>query len=96
MRRLKEIYPDYADQVAFLGVDADPSENADRIRSYKESQGYIWPMAPAERDMLRNYNILTQASKVAVDRNGIIIFRAGYGSESEETWRKTFESLVSP
>ncbi|MEE8159123.1 MAG: helix-turn-helix domain-containing protein, partial [Dehalococcoidia bacterium] len=66
------------------------------LRSRRCGSHNHWPMAPAERDMLRNYNILRQASKVAVDRNGIIIFRAGYGSESEETWRKTFETLVSP
>ena len=96
MRRLKDIYPEYSDRVAFLAVSTYSLDDAERIRSYKESQGYTWTMALLDPDMLRAYNIVSQASKVAVDGNGVIAFRAGYGSESEETWRRIFESLAAP
>jgi len=45
---------------------------------------------------MRSYNIIRQASKVVVDGNGIILFRAGYGSEPAETWNRIFEGLTAP
>ncbi len=94
MRRLKDIHPDYAEQVDIFLVDTDPSESASRIRSYKESQGFYWPMAETEREILRSYNIVSQASKVAIDRNGVIVSRSSYESDSERSWRELLESLA--
>ena len=91
MQRLKEVYPDYADRVAFLAVDVDPSESAEHIRSYKESEGFSWPMAPADVDMLKSYNIIKQATKVALDSNGII--QESSGSDSAAGWREILSSL---
>ena len=96
MWRLKEIYFQYADRVDFLAVDADPTEDPHKIRSYKEAQGYTWDMALNDREMMRSYNIIRQASKVVVDGNGIILFRTGYGSEPAETWNRIFEGLTAP
>ena len=93
MQRLKEVYPGYADRVAFLAVDVDPSESAEKIRSYKESEGFSWSMAPADGNMLQSYNITRQASKVAFNSNGIIQVRSTYGSDTEEGWRELLDSL---
>ena len=93
MQRLKEVYPDYTDRVDFLAVDVDPGESAQHIRSYKMSEGFIWPMAPANIDMLRSYNITRQASKVSLDSNGIIQTRTISGGDSEKGWRDLLDSL---
>lgn len=95
MRRLKGVYPEYSDRVAFLAVSTYSLDDAEMIRSFKESEGFTWAMALPDPDMLRAYNIVTQASKVAVDGNGVITFRTGYGNESEETWRRILESLTA-
>ena len=91
---MKEIYPEYADEVAFYGVGVDPSESIEELEAYSESQGYPWPMAVPEGDMLRELHILVQSSKVAVDRNGVIVYRDGYSQGSDETWRRVFEEIA--
>lgn len=91
MQSLKEVYPDYADRVDFLAVDVDPGESAQHIRSYKMSEGFTWPMAPAHVDMLRSYNITRQATKVSVNSNGII--QSSPRSDSAESWREILDSL---
>ena len=91
---MKEIYPEYADEVAFYVVGVDPSESIEELEAYSDSQGYPWPMAVHERDMLRKLNIRVQSSKVAVDRDGVIVYRDGYAQGSDETWRSVFEELA--
>ena len=96
MRRIKLVYPEFADQVAFLAVGTAPFEDGDRIRTFKQTNGFPWLMAPLDVDTLKAYNILTQASKVVIDRDGIIVFRAGYSIESIETWVELFEGSAAP
>ncbi len=36
---MKEIYPEYADEVAFYGVGVDPSESIEELETYSDSQG---------------------------------------------------------
>lgn len=92
---MKEIYPEYADEVAFYGVGVDPSESIEVLEAYSDAQGYPWPMAIPNQGMLRRFNIQVQSSKVAMDRNGVIVYRDGYAQGSDETWRSVFEELAS-
>ena len=91
---MKEVYPEYADEVAFYGIGADPSESIEELEAYSVSQGYTWPMAVPESDMLRDLKILVQSSKVAIDGDGVIVYRDGYAQGSDETWRSVFEELA--
>ena len=91
---MKEIYPEYADGVAFYGIGVDPSESIEELEAYSDSHGYPWSMAIPERGMLRDLNILVQSSKVAMDRNGVIVYKDGYARGSDETWRSVFEELL--
>ena len=94
MRSLKDIYKPYAGRVAFLGIDVDPSESADLIRSYATRQGYAWEMAPWEARIVGDYRVTTQATKIVIDEKGTIVFRAGYGVESPETWKQVLEDAA--
>jgi hypothetical protein len=85
--------PEYQDRVAILAIGTDPSESASRVKEFRDANGYSWPMATAHGDVIRDYNITVQSSKVAVDHRGVIAFRSGYGTQSEETWREWFEEL---
>ena len=91
---MKEIYPKYADDVAFYGIGVDPSESIQELEAYSDSQGYPWPMAVPDKAMLRNLNIRVQSSKVAVNRDGVVIYRDGYSQGSDETWIGVFEELA--
>ena len=92
---MKEIYPEYADEVAFYGIGVDPGESIELLEAYSDSQGYPWPMAIPNQDMLRKFKIQVQSSKVALDRNGVIVYRDGYAQGSDETWRSVFDEIAA-
>lgn len=95
MRRLKDIYPQYADRVAFYAVGVDPTESLQELEAFKKEQGYLWSMALPSQNMLADLRVLGRSTKVAFDRRGIIAYRDGYGVGDEAQWRKVFEDLAS-
>ena len=95
MRQLKEVHPEYADRLGFLAVNVDPSESVAKILAYKESEGYTWDMTSADRDMLRSYNVTRQAAYATIDANGVVVSSVTYGSESADSWRELFDSLLN-
>ncbi len=86
------MYSDYEDQLHFIAIDVDGGEDANRIRSFAEQNGYNWPMIPADGDVLKGYRITSQSTAVMLDSNGIITSRSGYGSS--KNWRSIFDSLL--
>ena len=94
MRRLKEIYPDYSEEVAFYAVGTDPTESLRHLEEDREEEGYPWPVAEPVGRMLADFRILRQSTKIAFDSRGSITFREGYGTGDEETWRRVFEDLA--
>ena len=70
MRRLKDVWPEFADEVAFYTIGVDPTESLDRLESYKENQGYPWPMAIPSPRMLSDFRVIQQSTKVAIGGNG--------------------------
>ena len=95
MRQLKEIHPEYADNVDFLAVNVDPNESGGKLLNYKESEGFVWPMTTADTDMLKSYNVTRQAGHVTVDDNGVIVMSINYDSLSDDGWRELFQALIS-
>ena len=95
MRALREIYPDYEGRVAILGIGQDPSENAGDIERFTRALDLPFDLAPYENDILPDYNIIQQSSKVAVDSNGVITYRAGYSNTlSERDWREVLDGVA--
>ncbi len=90
---MKDIYPEYADDVAFYAVGTDPSESLERLEEYRKDQGYPWPVAEADRSVLSDFKVLVQSTKVAFDSDGIIVYRDGYSGGNEGKWREVFEQL---
>ena len=90
---LKDVYPEYRDSVDFYGLGIDPTEGLGTLVSYRDGQGYPWPVAKAPGAMLPEYNVLRQPTKLAIDADGVIVFRGGYGVESADIWRQVFQEL---
>ena len=68
--RLKEIYPDYSEAVAFYVVGTDPTESLGRLEKYRKEEGYPWPVAEPVGRMLADFRILRQSTKIAFDSRG--------------------------
>ncbi len=90
---LKDVYPEYQDSVDFYALGIDPTEELSDLVRYRDGQDHSWPVAKAPAAMLPQYNVVQQSTKVAVDRNGVIVFREGYGVEPAETWHQLFREL---
>lgn len=76
-----------------MGVD--PSEKAQDILSYKESQEFPWPMATADVQMLKSYNVTRQAAHMTLDAEGVVVSGISYGGETAGSWRELLETLVT-
>lgn len=94
MRTLKAIYPRYQDRVNFLAIGYDPLETAQILEAFRLDQEYPWLTYRPEGDMLVRFDVRIRDTKLAVDRNGVIVFREGYGGRPAEGWDALFRQLA--
>ena len=96
MQRLKELYPDYAQQVDFYAISTfnKGTESLESLEKYRERQGHPWPVATTTRQALADLNVTIQSTKIAVDSRGVITYRDGFGQGDPQTWQRVFEDLA--
>ena len=94
LRRLKDIYPEFSQEVVFYGVAADPFEGVAVLEDQRQREGYPWLVAEPVDAMLRDMEVLVQSTKIAIDSRGLIVYRDGYGQGGEDVWRQTFRNLA--
>ena len=83
MQTLNPIVTQYAGQVDFYLVSF--SETAAALDGYIAENGYANMTATQPvGSMLRDLRIVSQSSMLAMDANGIITFRKGYGGRSAD------------
>ena len=82
MRTLAPIVTEYAGQVDFYLVSFN--ESAGRLESYIADNGYADMTATQPvGSMLRDLKITSQSSMIALDAQGVITFRKGYGGRGD-------------
>ena len=94
---MKEIQPEFASKVRFVAVDIGYSD-IKKLRTLAKDRDYPWSIGLADRNMLENFNVRIQSTKIAIDSNGVIIYRAGYGQGTIAEWTSVFGELepISP
>ena len=75
-----------------MGVD--PTEES-KIAGFHEQSGFPWTTSPGDPTMIVEYGIRAQASKVALDHNGVIVYKPGSGSTGEAEWHRLFQELAA-
>lgn len=92
-----EIYPDYAEEVAFYAVGVHPGivEDLATLERYRRERGQPWPVAVAPRQLLADLNVTIQSTKIAFDGSGVITYREGMGRGDDATWRQVFAELAA-
>jgi hypothetical protein len=53
-------------------------------------------MVPTDLEMIKEYGVRVQATKFGIDRDGIIVYKRGYGTGSEADWTRVLERLANP
>lgn len=96
MRQLKEVYPEFAGDVAFYAVGAHfgIEEDIETLAMYAEKRGYPWPVATSSFRVLADLGITLHSTKVAFDSDGMIIYRGELGQGDGREWRRVFAELV--
>ena len=95
MRTVKEVYPDYQDDVAFIAVGVDPSESAEAIDDYAARQGYPWEMAIHHADVMADFGVTRQPSKVIINGDGVITVRQLSRSMGADQWREALDEVTA-
>ena len=96
MRRIKEAIGDsYNDRVAFYIVGTDPSESLETLEADRQRHELPWITAYADEGMLEKLQIYTQASKIAIDSEGVITHRYGVGKGDYESWGAFFDDIAA-
>ncbi len=91
---MKDVYPEFADRVDFYAIGQSTSDDIEKLESDRKKQGYPWPVAQIDPDVLRDLRVLTQSTKIVLDHQGVITYRAGYADGGPSEWRQVFTDLV--
>jgi hypothetical protein len=81
--------------VNFLAIGIDPTEGPEVLRAYHTQQGYPWPAALGNQPTIEAYRVISTSIKYAIDRNGIVLYRRGYGVGPEQDWRDLLQQLAT-
>ena len=88
------MWPEFADKVDFYAIGQSRFESIQQLEADRKKEGYPWPIAAIDTDVLKDLKVLRQSSKIAVDHQGIISYRANYARGGAEEWREVFTDLV--
>ena len=94
MRTLKDIAPSYQGKLRLVLIAIDPSEPPRDLKSWQESNGYPGTLVLANEKLLDAYKVLIRSTKIGIDHNGAIVFRAGYGEVPKGSWEATVQFLT--
>ncbi len=89
---MKTVYPEFSENVEFYVVGI--SESLEVLDRYAQNNGYPWPVAvSANTRDLRDLGVTQQSYKIAIDKRGVQVYRAAFGSGTDDEWRKVFTQL---
>jgi len=92
---VKNIYPKYADKVAFLAIDLDTNEKADLINNYKTRKNLQGiDFAEGKESILSDYGITHTTTKYAIGKDGTILYK-GSGVFNEQQWEVLLSGLAN-
>ena len=92
---MKEIYPQYADEVDFYAIGVHPGivEDIATLEEYRAERDHPWPVATAPSEVMAELGVTIQSTKIAFDSQGTIIYREGMGQGSDEEGHRVFTEL---
>jgi hypothetical protein len=95
LEQLKPIYDQYGEDVDFYAVGVFPGDDVAPFVKFAKERNYPWPVAVPEGQLLEDLYVTIQSTKIAINRHGTIVHRAGMGRGSPEIWRRVFTDLTA-
>lgn len=92
---LSGFYKNYEDNLTFISISLDLSEDLLELKEYKNKYPELRSMifAPGQNQILIDYGITKTTSKYVIDKNGTIVFRS-IGVADEKQWRELFDRVI--
>jgi|TARA_B100001750_G_scaffold61751_1_gene49073 Tfp pilus assembly PilM family ATPase len=90
---MKKIHPDFEDKVSFIPVDIGNSTDFGELNEFAAKNQYPWVMGKANRSTLEILEVTTRSSKIAINANGTIVYRAGMSQGTDQEWTSVFRQL---
>ena len=92
---LSGIYRNYEDNMTFISISMDLSENVLQLKEYKNKYPELKSMifAPGQEQILIDYGITKTTSKYVIGKNGTIVYRS-IGAADEQQWLRLFDFLM--
>mgnify|MGYP003389255814 FL=1 len=91
---MKDLWPEYAYRIDFYAIGQSPFESLQKLESYAQKEGYPWPVTEIDPKILKDLKVLQQSTKIALDHQGVITYRAGYADGDVDKWRQVFDELL--
>lgn len=93
---LSKVYKKYGDNMTFISISLDLSEDFLELREYKKKYPELQKtiFAQGQEKILIDYGITKTTTKYAIGRNGTIIYRA-IGAFDEGQWEALLDKLVN-
>ena len=93
MRGISTVYPAFEDQIDFYAVAFN--ESLDTLSASQSTNGHPGEVATPGGSMISDFKVTSQSTKVAIDANGIIVYRAGIGQGDPNEWQGVFKELTA-
>jgi cytochrome oxidase Cu insertion factor (SCO1/SenC/PrrC family) len=90
---LNVVVPRYADEVEFIAVSIDPTDDVTTLQELATEKGFTFATSPGNPDLALDYDVTKQTAKFAINREGNIVQRHD-GALSEEEWDAFFQSTI--
>ena len=95
MQRIAQVYPSFQDSVGLYVVGSNFTQTLERLVNNQNREGYPGEVAEPSSNMLTDFRVLKQSTKVGIDATGAIVYRAGFGDVGGDGWQGVFEDLAS-
>ena len=94
MQLLKDIYPQYSEDVDFYAIGMFPGTDVALFEEFGKERGYTFPVAVPKSGIVGDLKVTIQSTKIAFDSKGTIVHRNGMGKGDPETWHQVFTELA--
>ena len=92
---LNQVHLHYSDQVSVLLIGINSASDWDALDNFATVTNYKGTLLLGSPDTLQAYEILRQATTIALDSTGQVVFRKDYGGMQEGDWVELLDNLTS-
>ena len=90
------MYPAFANKVDFYAIGQSETETLDQFEHNQIERDYPRPIAQTHGDVLKKLKVVQQSTKLALNAQGVISYRGGYGKGGVDKWREVLSDLADP